>query len=122
MPTRNPSAPRLCPRCHRPLDAGRSPPEPVFDDENFLLRVDGSVLRLVTFGAVEWSVLTEMRKHLGDFVSAATLLDAINRGRADPTTPNCLAVTIGKIRHKLSATPWTIRGVKGRGYVMERAP
>jgi two-component system response regulator QseB len=70
----------------------------------------------------EWELLRLLVAHTGQVVSRdAVFTEWHTHSGAEPLQSNALEVYVHRLRRKLSDSPWSIRNIRGLGYMLERS-
>jgi two-component system OmpR family response regulator len=68
----------------------------------------------------EWELLGLLLAQAGKVVGREEVLAVWQSGGAEPVHSNALEVYVHRLRRKLDASGWSIRNVRGLGYLLER--
>ena len=74
----------------------------------------------VTFGPVQWRILSELRRSEGKLIPYGRLIFEVYGPRAAPSALGALNRSIFIIRQKLAGSAWHVRRVHGRGVIASR--
>jgi DNA-binding response OmpR family regulator len=68
----------------------------------------------------EWQLLKLLVAQAGHVVSREAVLAVWQSGEGEPLQSNALEVYVHRLRRKLADSDWTIRNIRGLGYLLER--
>jgi len=89
------------------------------------LRVDANIPRAWIAGEPteltqrEWELLGLLIAHAGNVVSREAVVAAWQSNDGEPLQSNALEVYVHRLRRKLTDSGWSIRNVRGLGYMLE---